>query len=276
MRRSDAGPCLPELPAPCDIIILLFEAQIKHRAASPAAYDALELEVRFCVRGEISPLLSNIYLHVLDVLWTRQSAPLGTLVRYADDFAVMCRTAKDCEQAEARIRVILERLGLELNPQKTRRVNLYNGKEGFDFLGCHLHKRLSGRLWEQKRQRLYFLQRWPSQRSMQRTCQRVRELTQRSRCHADIREVIANLNPILRGWGQYFRTGNAAIRFIQLDFYVWRRLLALRLARKGRHLQPGEALCWTREYFESLGLYRLRGTKRYPGSPFWESRNAAV
>jgi hypothetical protein len=188
----------------------------------------------------------------------------------------MCRTAKDCEQAEVRIRVILERLGLELHPQKTRRVNLYDGKEGFDFLGCHLHKRLSGRLWEQKRQRLYFLQRWPSQRSMQRIRQRVRELTQRSRCHADIREVIAHLNPILRGWGQYFRTGNAATRFIQLDFYVWRRLLALRLARKGRNLQPGEALRWTREYFESLGLYRLRGTIRYPGSPFWESRNAAV
>lgn len=226
--------------------------------------------------GVISPLLSNIYLHVLDRLWTRQSAPLGTLVRYADDFVVMCRTAKDCEQAEVRIRVILERLGLELHPQKTRRVNLYDGKEGFDFLGCHLHKRLSGRLWEQKRQRLYFLQRWPSQRSMQRIRQRVRELTQRSRCHADIREVIAHLNPILRGWGQYFRTGNAATRFIQLDFYVWRRLLALRLARKGRNLQPGEALRWTREYFESLGLYRLRGTIRYPGSPFWESRNAAV
>src|ERR1700677_2514177 len=63
--------------------------------------------------GVISPLLSNIYLHVLDVLWTRPSAPLGTLVRYADDFVVMCRTAKDCEQAEARIRVILGRLGLE-------------------------------------------------------------------------------------------------------------------------------------------------------------------
>jgi len=226
--------------------------------------------------GVISPLLSNIYLHVLDVLWTRQSAPLGTLVRYADDFAVMCRTAKDCEQAEARIKVILERLGLELHPQKTRRVNLFDGKEGFDFLGCHLHKRLSGRLWEQKRKRLYFLQRWPSQRSMQRIRQRVRELTQRSRCHADIREVIAQLNPILRGWGQYFRTGNAATRFIQLDSYIWRRLRSLRLKRKGRDLKPGEADRWTREYFESLGLYRLRGTVLYPGSPFWESRNAAV
>jgi group II intron reverse transcriptase/maturase len=53
--------------------------------------------------GVISPLLSNIYLHVLDVLWTRHSAPMGTLVRYADDFVVMCHTAKNCEQAEARI-----------------------------------------------------------------------------------------------------------------------------------------------------------------------------
>ena len=102
----------------------------------------------------ISPLLSNIYLHVLDVLWTRHSAALGTLVRYADDFVVMCRTAKECELAEGRIRVILERLGLELHPQKTRRVELYDGKEGFDFLGCHLHKRLSGRLWEAQRKRL--------------------------------------------------------------------------------------------------------------------------
>jgi len=226
--------------------------------------------------GVISPLLSNIYLHVLDVLWTRHSAPLGTLVRYADDFVVMCRTRKDCEQAEARIRVILERLGLELHPQKSRRVELYDGKEGFDFLGCHLHKRLSGRLWEQKRQRLYFLHRWPSQRSMQRIRQRVREPTPRSRCHADIRTVIETLNPILRGWSQYFRTGNAETRFNQLDSYVRRRLLALRLARKGRHVQSGEVERWSHESFWNLGLYRLRGTVRYPASPFWESRDAVA
>ncbi len=220
--------------------------------------------------GVISPLLSNIFLHVLDVSWTRHSAPLGELVRYADDFVVMCRTAKDCEQAEARIRVILERLGLELHPDKTRRVELYDGKEGFDFLGCHLHKRLSGRLWEQKRRRLYFLQRWPSQRSMQRVRQRAKELTPRSRCHADIRAIIADLNPVLRGWGNYFRTGNAARQFSALDSFVVRRLRALRVKRKGRHLLPGETQGWTREYFENLGLYRLRGTIRYPGPPFWK------
>jgi group II intron reverse transcriptase/maturase len=224
--------------------------------------------------GVISPLLSNIYLHVLDDLWTRHSAPLGTLVRYADDFVVMCRTKKECEQAEARIRVILGRLGLELHPDKTRRVELYDGKEGFDFLGCHLHKRMSGLLWEKKRRRLYFLQRWPSQRSMQRIRQRVKELTPRSRCHADLRDVIASLNPVLRGWGQYFSTGNAARKFIQVDDYVVRRLRDLRVERKGRNLRPGEAKAWTREYFEKLGLHRLRGTIRYPEQSFWQKEAA--
>ncbi len=224
--------------------------------------------------GVISPLLSNIYLHVLDEAWTRRSAPMGTLVRYADDFVVMCHTKKECEQAEERIRVILGRLGLELHPEKTRRVELYDGKEGFDFLGCHLHKRLSGKLLEQKGQRLYFLQRWPSQRSMKRVRQRVKDLTPRRRCHADLRDVIADLNPVLRGWGEYFRTGNAAKRFNQLDTYVWRRLQALRVKRKGRHLRPGEVERWDGNYFQSLGLHRLRGTVRYPEQPFWKQEAA--
>jgi group II intron reverse transcriptase/maturase len=234
-----------------------------------------EGEVRSTVTGTpqggvISPLLSNIYLHVLDVLWTRHSAPLGMLVRYADDFVVMCRTKRECEEAEKRVRVILARLGLELHPDKTRRVELFDGKEGFDFLGCHLHKRMSGKIWEEQRRRLYFLQRWPSDRSMKRIRQRVRELTPRGRCHADLRDVIADLNPVLRGWGQYFRTGNAAKRFNQLDSYVWRRLMRLRVQRKGRHLRAGEAKRWTRESFHDLGLHRLRGTVRYPEPAFFQ------
>jgi len=216
--------------------------------------------------GVISPLLSNIYLHVLDVLWTRHSAPLGTLVRYADDFVVMCRTKAQCERAEERIRVILERLGLELHPEKTRRVELTAGAQGFDFLGCYLHKRMSGRIWEAERKRVYFLQRWPSKRSMQRIRTRVKDMTPRARCHADLRDVIDDLNPLLRGWGGYFRTGNASTRFIQVDDYVVARLRSLRVKRKERNLKPGEVRRWTREYFENLGLYRLRGTVRYPGA----------
>ena len=220
--------------------------------------------------GVISPLLSNIYLHVLDLLWTRHSAPLGTLVRYADDFVVICRTKRQCEQAEERIRIILARLGLELHPEKTRRVVLYDGREGFDFLGCHLHKRLSGTLWETKRKRLYYLHRWPSERSMKRIRERVRKLTPRGRCHADLREVIADLNPVLRGWANYFRTGNAAQRFNQLDTYVWRRLHRLRCERQGRNLKPGEVDRWTSEFFHNLGLIRLRGMVKYPEALFWE------
>ena len=220
--------------------------------------------------GVISPLLSNIYLHVLDVAWTRRSASLGTLVRYADDFVVMCRTKKECEAAEARIREILARLGLELHPGKTRRVDLGYGKEGFDFLGCHLHKRLSGLIWERERKRVYYLHRWPSQRAMKRIRQRVKELTPRRRCHADIREVIDELSPVLRGWGNYFRTGNASKRFNQLDTYVWRRLRELRVKRQGRNLRPGEVERWNRDYFWNLGLHRLRGTVQYPERPFWQ------
>jgi len=214
--------------------------------------------------GVISPLLSNIYLHVLDTMWQRDGAQYGTLVRYCDDFVVMTSTRRQCEQAEARVRTVLTRLGLELHPDKTRKVELYDGKQGFDFLGSHLHKKLSGTIWERSRQRVYFLHRWPSQRSMSRVRQRVRELTPRGRCHADIREVIADVNPVIRGWGQYFRTGNAARRFNQLDTYVWRRLRRLLVKRKGRHLRPGEVERWDREYFHSFGLHRLRGTVAYP------------
>jgi len=220
--------------------------------------------------GVISPLLSNIYLHVLDKLWTRHSAPLGTLVRYADDFVIICKTKRQCEEAEQRIRAILARLGLELHPEKTKRVVLFDGQEGFDFLGHHLHKRLSGKLLAEKGKRLYFLQRWPSDRTMKRVREKVRQLTPRGRCHADPRDVIAQLNPVLRGWGNYFRSGNAAKRFNQLDSYVWRRLRGLRMESKGRHLKAGEAARWTREYFQNLGLIRLRGTVRYPETPFWK------
>jgi RNA-directed DNA polymerase len=224
--------------------------------------------------GVISPLLSNIYLHVLDTLWMRHSAPLGTLVRYCDDFVIMCETKRACEEAQERARIILARLGLELHPEKTRQVELRDGQEGFDFLGCHLHKRLSGKLLEKKGKRLYFLQRWPSQRAMQRIRQRVKELTLRSRCHVDIRDVVGDLNPLLRGWGNHFRTGNAAKCFVQIDRYVEKRLRSLRVKRKGRNLRPGEAQAWTREYFENFGLHRLRGTIRYPEQPFWKQKAA--
>jgi len=164
--------------------------------------------------GVISPLLSNIYLHVLDDVWARTCSHLGTLVRYADDFVVMSSTSAQCVEAERRIGVVLQRLGLELHPDKTRRVDLSRGREGFDFLGGHLHKRLSGRILEEEGRRVHFLHRWPSVRSMNRVRERVREQTGANRGGVkDVRVLIKDLNPILRAWGNYFKTGNAASKF---------------------------------------------------------------
>jgi RNA-directed DNA polymerase len=188
---------------------------------------------------------------------------LGVQFPRATHLVVMCDTKAACEQAEQRVRAIFARLGLELHPDKTRQVDRSRGCDGCDFLGCHLRKRMSGPLWEKRHQRVYYLQRWPSPRAMQRIRQRVKTRTPRLVCHRDLRDTIAQLNPVLRGWGAYFRTGNAAIKFGQLDAYVHRRLKGLLLPRHGRP-RVGQSARWTPTFFHALGLYRLRGTIRYP------------
>jgi RNA-directed DNA polymerase len=212
--------------------------------------------------GVISPLLANIYLHVLDTEFTGRG--LGELVRYADDGVALCRSAAQAQAALDAIREILASLGLELHPEKTKVVDLSQGREGLDFLGCHFHARMSGRLWEQKRVVRYYLHRWPSQQAMKRLREKVRYRTGRNRAGRDIREVIADLNPVLRGWGNYFRTGNAATKFRQADRYVVMRLRTLMVKKRGRNLHAGQTRQWDEEWFNRHGLYRLRGTVRYP------------
>lgn len=125
---------------------------------------------------------------------------------------------------------------------------------------------MSGPIWEREHRRV-FLQRWPSQRSMKRVRQRVKELTGPHRNGVrDVRVLVRDINPVLRGWGNYFRTGNAARKFNQLDSHVWSRLHRFLVKRQGRHLRPGQAEAWDRDFFWGLGLHRLRGTVRYPGA----------
>jgi RNA-directed DNA polymerase len=212
--------------------------------------------------GVISPLLANIYLHVLDVELTARG--VGTLVRYADDGVVLCRSAEQAQQALAAVGEILTELGLELHPDKTKVVDLREGREGFDFLGCHFRARMSGRLWEQHGIVRYYLQRWPSQRAMKRLREKIHDRTDRRYAGTDIRVVIDDLNPILRGWGNYFRTGNAADKFTALDRYVIDRLRRLMIKKRGRNLRAGEAQQWTQDWFNGHGLHQLRGTIRYP------------
>ncbi len=212
--------------------------------------------------GVISPLLANIYLHGFDE--QMQAAGIGELVRYADDFVVLCRTQKQAEAALGLAGEILAGLGLQLHPGKTKIVDLREGREGFDFLGCHFRARMSGRLWEQKRIVRYYLHRWPSQRAMKRLREKVEHRTARSRVGVDVRVVIDELNPVLRGWGNYFATGNAADKFIQIDRYVAWRLKRLQIKKRGRNLRAGQADQWTPAWFHDQGLHKLSGTVRYP------------
>jgi len=212
--------------------------------------------------GVISPLLANVYLDALDAIWERRCRHLGILVRYCDDFVVLCRTRADAEEALRRVGIILQRLDLTLHPEKTRIVELGLGKRGFTFLGCYLRVVLS------HFKRREYLFRWPSVRAMNRIRARIRKLTDRRRWAGmkDIRDVIQVINPVLRGWGNYFCTGNASSKFQQVDLFVHRRLVRLMARRGGDRRKPFRAKKWPLPRFvNEHGLHRLLGTIRYPG-----------
>ena len=110
--------------------------------------------------------------------------------------------------------------------------------------------------WEQRRIARYYLHRWPSARSMQRARLRIKAFTGRHRSGAELKDLIAGLNLFLRGWGNYFRTGNASTKFIQLDRYVVWRLKRLLIKKRGRNLGKGPG-----------GLNRHHGRRRDRGGP---------
>lgn len=205
----------------------------------------------------ISPLLANVVLHRLDEVWQAEGRRLGVLVRYADDFVVVCPGRRRAEEARERMEATLELLGLQLNPDKTRLVDLTRGKEGFDFLGFHLHKVES---WKWKNH--WYLQRWPSARAMKAIRAKIRAETQRKFVGLELSTVVERLNPVLRGWGNYFRIGNSARKFCLIDSYVHERLAILasnKHARSGRNWEAHYNGLW----FRRLGVYTLTGTVRY-------------
>jgi group II intron reverse transcriptase/maturase len=210
--------------------------------------------------GVISPLLANIYLHYFDRVWDRRCKQLGILVRYADDFVILCRAESQVKEAHRRVGTIMDRLGLELHPEKTRQADLRRGKESFVFLGCTIRKRRS----IQRNPRRYFTQRWPAPKATKNLRDRVRELTDARRSGAkDVKDVIEQLNPVLRGWGNYFRTGNADRVFNEVDGYVYRRLHRW-LRRRGGQRTRYQPQKWPKERLHGLGLHKLQGTVKYP------------
>ncbi len=202
--------------------------------------------------GVISPLLANVYLHRLDRAWR---GSYGTLVRYADDLVVVCRTHGQAVAALARLTTLLADLGLEPKAAKTAIVQLVEGKPGFDFLGFH-HRLVASRA-TRGTGRFVYLARWPSRKAAQHARDRIRFLTMRARLVAPVEQVVQEMNLFLRGWAGYFRYGNSAHAFDKISGYAVMRL-ALFVAK--RH-QRGRAWGFAQVYrsHNALGLVSLNG-----------------
>ena len=136
--------------------------------------------------------------------------------------------------------LVMDRLGLTLHPVKTRMVDLRRGKESFVFLGCTIRKKRS----IQRKPRVHYMQRWPSPKATKKLRDRVRELTSKRQSGKDVKQIIAELTPVLRGWGNYFRTGNADREFNKMDAFVvqslrrWQRRRHIDLHGPVRHRHP--------------------------------------
>lgn len=218
--------------------------------------------------GVISPLLSNIYLHYLDEEWTKKYSTLGILTRYADDFIIQSKSWGQMKEGKERVKEILANLNLELEPEKSQEVNLGMGRQGFNFLGHYLRKCHSI-----KYPGHYFLNRWPSQESMAKVREKIRWITSHRRVKIrNVQELVPELNRVLRGWSNYFKSGNAARKFLQIVKYVWQKLVIFQNRRK-QLKQPHLRRGYTYEWYQSLGIYRLMGNICYPGLAYSKAKS---
>jgi RNA-directed DNA polymerase len=177
--------------------------------------------------GVVSPVLSNILLTPFD--WEMRHRGYQ-LTRYADDWVITCTSAAEARAALEAARRILSTLGVQLNAQKTRIVHV---RHGFEFLGykikCGKQLRLPARKIRSGAQSgaLYA---YPKEKSIRRFMDRVRQHTRR-RVPLNTRELIEQLNPLLRGWGQYFKRAHVRLLFNRLDRWIVRRIWSHRLKR---------------------------------------------
>lgn len=186
----------------------------------------------------ISPLLANIYLHPVDLV---MAAAGYEMVRYADDFVVMCRDHAEAEAALQLVRGIIEGRGLSLHPDKTRIVDATQ-RGGFDFLGYHFERGY----------------RWPRKKSMKKLKDAIRAKTKRTNGNS-LTTIIESINPTLRGWFGYFKHSHWNV-FPGVDGWVRMRLRSiLRKRRKGRGRGRGQDhYRWPNSFFREAGLYSMQ------------------
>ena len=166
----------------------------------------------------ISPLLANIYLNTLDRLWEKYGLIHGILVRYADDTVIICKNKKSANHALTLLQYIMGKLDLKLHPVKTKIVCMWDGKEGFDFLGMH-HRRMTtetrqGRTFQETYQ-------YPSRKAMKKMKAAIKSnVNSRSLLVASEEDLIKNLNPKITGWKNYYTTKTSGKWMKALDWYI--------------------------------------------------------
>lgn len=166
----------------------------------------------------ISPLLANIYLNTLDRLWEKYGLTHGILVRYADDTVIICKNKKSANHALTLLQYIMGKLDLKLHPAKTKIVCMWDGKEGFDFLGMH-HRRMTtetrqGRTFQETYQ-------YPSRKAMKKMKSAIKSnVNSRSLLIAREEDLIMNLNPKITGWKNYYTTKTSDKWMKALDWYI--------------------------------------------------------
>ena len=203
--------------------------------------------------GVISPLLANCYLHLLDRLWQRRNLKgklQAHLVRYADDFVVMCR--KDVEEPLNVVRHVLERLGLSLNEAKTHIVDATEAS--FNFLGFTLQMSRgakTGKPYPNVR---------PADKSLKKIKARLTELTQRNLTAIPLGDIVGNVNRSLRGWANYFHYRNSSLAMSKVRQHAEDRLRT-HLMRRHKVKDRKAALCRfpRRDLYERHGLYKISG-----------------
>jgi RNA-directed DNA polymerase len=195
----------------------------------------------------LSPLLSNIYLDPLDHI---MAAAGWEMVRYADDFVVLCRSAEEARRALEAVQQWTASAGLMLHPAKTRIVNVR--EEGFDFLGYHFQAVKNGSI-----------RRWPRDKSRRKFKDAVRMKTRRTDGRS-LEQIVDDLNRTLRGWYEYFKHSYRTT-FGVLDSWIRHRLrniLRKRQKRKGSSIRHSDHSRWPNKFFDGIGLLNLTATRR--------------
>jgi len=218
----------------------------------------------------VSPLLSNLYLHSVDVAVAEAGYEM---IRYADDFVILCRTRKEAERALELTRTLTGERGLELHPTKTRLVNVEEEGEGFDFLGYHFRK---DKYWPRKKslEKLKDTIRrktkrsngqslddkyWPRKKSLEKLKDTIRRKTKRSNGQS-LDAIVKDVNRTLIGWFGYFKYSYPTT-FPYVDGWIQRRLRSiLRKRKKLRGVSKGglDHQRWPNAFFRDAGLFCLK------------------